>query len=372
MTKAVSEPLPPGSTIGILGGGQLGRMLAIAAADLGFRCHIFCPDPASPAFDVAADHLIADYDDTGALETFAAACDVITYEFENVPAETAARLAEACPVRPSIAALDAAQDRLAEKRFIEGLDIDVAPFRQIDQVDDIVSALDDLGRPAILKTRRLGYDGKGQARLDDGSDPVAAFRAIGGAPAVLEALVPFTMEISIIAARDVAGNVIAFDPAENRHEDGILRESRVAARVGAETVTEAKAIARTLLDALDYVGVIGVELFVVRENSTERLLVNEFAPRVHNSGHWTMDVCVTDQFAQHIRAIAGWPLGDATRMADAVMTNLIGDDIHVWRSLGERADHKLHIYGKHETRAGRKMGHVTRVIGDSAGKTSLS
>lgn len=353
----MSEPLPLGSTVGILGGGQLGRMLALAAARLGFKTHIYCPDKQSPAFEVTPHKTIAAYDDHPALAAFASMVDVVTYEFENVPAGTAETLAALKPLRPGANALSISQDRLAEKLFIAGLGIPVAPHRAVHTPDDLTAALRDLGAPAILKTTRLGYDGKGQRILRSDANAAAAFADLAPHPLVLEAFVPFAREISVVIARGVNGVTAAFDPAENVHRDGILFTSTVPAAISAETATAAQAYARRIAEALKYVGVLSVEFFVLADGT---LVVNEIAPRVHNSGHWTEAVCITDQFEQHIRAIAGWPLGDPARLADVVMENLIGDEIAAIPAAlvpGIRP----HAYGKSESRQGRKMGHLNRV-----------
>jgi 5-(carboxyamino)imidazole ribonucleotide synthase len=353
--------LAPGSTIGILGGGQLGRMLALAAARLGLKCHIFCPDPDSPAFEAAARNTIADYDDVAALDAFAASVDVVTYEFENVDVGAAERLQRAVPVRPGPQALAVSQDRVTEKTFLNGLGIATAPFAAVEDVASLEVALASLGRPAILKTRRFGYDGKGQVRISGAVPAEEAFAAIGGRAAVLEGLVPFAREISVIAARGVDGALALYDPAENLHRDGILHRSRVPAAVTARTAGEAQRIAAKILQALDYVGVLGVEFFVTGAGEGERLVVNEIAPRVHNSGHWTEDACAVSQFENHVRAVAGWPLGPTLRHADAQMTNLIGADVEAWAELAAEPGARLHLYGKREARPGRKMGHVNRL-----------
>jgi 5-(carboxyamino)imidazole ribonucleotide synthase len=355
----LAEALPPGSTIGILGGGQLGRMLALAAARLGLRCHIYCPDPESPAFEVAAGRSVAGYDEARALQDFARAVDVVTYEFENVPVAAAEELARSVPVRPDPRALALSQDRLSEKKFLAGLGVATAPFAAVDDRASLDRAIGAIGLPAVLKTRRLGYDGKGQAAIRWADEAREALAAMRGAPAILEKFVPFAREISVVAVRGLDGGAAAYDPAENMHRDGILATSTVPARIGAETATKAVRIAEQIMAALDYVGVLAVELFVGREN--EELLVNEFAPRVHNSGHWTEDACAVSQFENHIRAIAGWPLGPTTRHADVVMTNLIGSEADTWRKLAAEPGARLHLYGKREARAGRKMGHVNRL-----------
>jgi 5-(carboxyamino)imidazole ribonucleotide synthase len=356
-------PLRPGMTIGILGGGQLGRMLSLAAAELGFPCHVYCPDPDSPAFAVCARHTIAAYDDRDALAAFAGSVAVVTFEFENVPAATARFLAERVPLLPNARALEIAQDRLAEKTLMNELGIQVAAFAEVNALADIYSAMAKTGRPAVLKTRRMGYDGKGQAVIGNGDDPVPAWRAIGEQPAVLEAFVPFEREISIILARGRDGATRAFDPTENEHRAGILARSSVPATGSAEIAAEAKGIAERIAAALDFVGVLAVEMFVLEPGSEHRILVNEIAPRVHNSGHWTQDGCLVSQFEQHIRAVAGWPLGDPTRHSDVTMTNLIGDDIEAWATIAAEPAARLHLYGKLESRPGRKMGHVNRIRG---------
>jgi len=349
---ASERPLPLGSTIGILGGGQLGRMLALAAARLGFRTHIYCPDPQSPAFDVTPHTTVAAYDDEQALRVLASEVDVVTYEFENVPARTAELLAQLKPLRPGANALAISQDRLEEKSFIAGLGIPVAPHRPIHAVTDLAPALSSLGTSAILKTTRLGYDGKGQRHVATLAEAEAAFAALAPHPFVLEALVPFIREISVVIARGQDGATAAFDPAENVHRDGILATSTVPASIAPATAALAQAHAATIAAALNYVGVLGVEFFVLADGS---LLINEIAPRVHNSGHWTEAVCVTDQFEQHIRAVAGWPLGDPTRLADVVMENLIGDAIAaIPAALGPGI--RPHAYGKAESRPGRLDG----------------
>ncbi len=354
----MTEQLPLNSVIGIVGGGQLGRMLSVAAGRLGYRTHIFDPAPGGPAMQLADAATVASYDDHAALARFAAACDVITYEFENIPAEAIAVLeGGTAPVRPGRRALETSQDRLVEKDFLAGLGLQTAPYRTVDSADDLAAALDAIGAPAILKTRRMGYDGKGQARLQSPADADAALAAMQGAPAILEGFVEFSHEVSVIAARGVTGEVSCFDPGENLHAEGILRTTSVPARLTSSQRTDAVLLAGRILNALDYVGVMGVELFV----TTGGLIVNEIAPRVHNSGHWTQNGCAVDQFEQHIRAVAGWPLGDGLRHSDVVMENLIGDDMDRVPELARLPHAALHLYGKAETRAGRKMGHVNIV-----------
>ncbi len=353
----MADPLAPGSVIGILGGGQLGRMLSVAAARLGYRCHIFEPAANPPAGHVAEQVTTAGYDDSAALRAFAEHVDVITYEFENIPTAALDLLESRVPVRPGREALRISQDRLTEKTYLNELGLRTAPFADIAGAEDLRAALARIGTPAILKTRRFGYDGKGQVRIDADTDPDAALAGLAGAPAILEGFVPFSHEVSVIAARGLDGAVACFDPGENVHEGGILRRTTVPARLSAAQRSDAVLIASRILGALDYVGVLGVELFVTAQG----LVVNEIAPRVHNSGHWTQQGCAVDQFEQHIRAIAGWPLGDGRRHADVVMENLIGDDIARVPELARQSHVALHLYGKAEARPGRKMGHVNRV-----------
>jgi 5-(carboxyamino)imidazole ribonucleotide synthase len=348
-------------TIGILGGGQLGRMLATAAADLGFSTHVYCPDRDSPAFAVSASRTIAPYDDQPALAAFAESVAVATYEFENIPAATVDFLSAHVPVYPAANALEISQDRLAEKELMVALGIAVPAFALVDAAKDIYSALAKAGRPAVLKTRRFGYDGKGQAVIRPGDDPTNAWRAIGETPAILESFVSFESEISVVIARGRTGEMRAYDVSENRHAGGILDETIVPARIPPALARDAVGIAERIAAALDYVGVLAVEMFVVGEGDAARLMVNEIAPRVHNSGHWTQNGALVSQFEQHIRAIAGWPLGDPARHSDVTMTNLIGDDIAAFAEIAAEPGASLHLYGKVETRKGRKMGHVNRV-----------
>ncbi len=352
-----ATPLPPGSIIGILGGGQLGRMLALAAARLGLKCHIYCPDAASPAFDVSAANTCAPYEDETALAAFAAEVDVVTYEFENVPDVTAGFLSARVPVYPDPLILGTTQDRATEKEFLEGAGLEVAQWARVDSLADLERTASGIGLQAILKTRRFGYDGKGQTGIAEGDDLQAAHDAIGNAPAVLEARIPLTCEVSVIVARSTSGEVQAFDIAENVHVDHILKTSTVPASIPPALQSQALEMGRNIAEAFGYVGVMGVELFVTGEGDDQRILVNEIAPRVHNSGHWTQDACAVCQFEQHIRAIAGWPLGDPSRHSDVVMTNLIGDDADDWAGIATQPNVSLHLYGKAEIRAGRKMGH---------------
>jgi 5-(carboxyamino)imidazole ribonucleotide synthase len=353
--------LAPGATIGILGAGQLGRMLALAGARLGLKSHIYAPDAGEPAFDVAAAGTVAPYEDPAALARFADAVDVITYEFENIPAATAAFLAGRRPVHPGPLALAKTQDRLIEKRFLNDLGVATAGFAQIDSADAIAPALEKFAGVGILKTRRFGYDGKGQAMLRDASGGALMFASFGGVPAILESVVSFTREISAVGARGRDGSFRAYDICENSHANHILSRTEAPAAIKPSTEQRAKEIAKCIADALDYVGVIAVEMFVLDGASGQELIVNEIAPRVHNSGHWTIDGAVTSQFEQHIRAISGWPLGSTGRRGRIVMDNLIGDEARGWREILEEDGACLHLYGKSEIRDGRKMGHVTRV-----------
>jgi 5-(carboxyamino)imidazole ribonucleotide synthase len=354
----MSDRLAPGAVIGILGGGQLGRMLSMAAARLGFRCHIYEPGADCPASHVAWRTTTAPYEDADALRAFARSVDVVTYEFENVPAEALDLIEAEVPIRPGRRALSISQDRLPEKEFVTGLGLSTAPFAVVETEADLAAALDRIGAPAILKTRRLGYDGKGQARIMAPEDASDAFAAMGGAPSILEGFVTFSREVSVIAARGLDGSVACFDPGENVHEGGILRTTTIPARLTPSQRSDAVLIAARMLNALDYVGVMGVELFVTAQG----LVVNEFAPRVHNSGHWTQNGCVTCQFEQHIRAVVGWPLGDGKRHSNVVMENLIGDDVLRVPEIAATGA-AIHLYGKAEARAGRKVGHVNRITG---------
>ena len=351
--------LAPEATIGILGGGQLGRMLAMAAARLGFKCHVFSPNPDSPAFDVVHRVTCADYADKEALDRFAADVDVVTYEFENVPAATATFLAARVPVLPDPKILATTQDRLAEKDFVTALGIRTAPFADVSQPAELAAALERIGRPAVLKTRRYGYDGKGQAAIKNGSDPEAVWREVGGQPCILEAFVPFEREVSVVAARAHDGTVECFEVTENEHRDHILKISRVPAALAEAGAAQARRIAETIAQKFAYVGVLAVELFVLPDGG---LLVNEIAPRVHNSGHWTIDGASVSQFEQHIRAVAGWPLGKPIRRGRVEMTNLIGDEVEQYRNWLAVPGAALHLYGKTAVRPGRKMGHVTCIF----------
>ncbi|MEZ5773517.1 MAG: 5-(carboxyamino)imidazole ribonucleotide synthase [Hyphomicrobiaceae bacterium] len=353
--------LAPGSTIGILGGGQLGRMLALAAARLGLRCRIYSDVQAAPAGDVALSTTVADYSDADAIAAFARTVDVVTYEFENVALAAAEAAAAIVPVYPPPRALSETQDRLLEKRFLARLGIPVAPFADVPDLPALEAAFASIGPAAHLKTRRFGYDGKGQIRLGEGADLGAALTALGGVPAVLEGHVAFEREISVVAVRGRSGEVAAYDIPENTHGEGILRRSQVPAAIGPRTAAAAEAIAAAILADLDYVGVIGVEMFVIGEAAGEPVLVNEIAPRVHNTGHWTIDACCVSQFENHVRAICGWPLGPTARHSDAEMINLIGREADHWLMLAGEPATAVHLYGKAEARPGRKMGHATRL-----------
>ncbi|MDZ4690208.1 5-(carboxyamino)imidazole ribonucleotide synthase [Terricaulis sp.] len=352
------KPLAPGDTIGILGGGQLGRMLSIAAAQLGFDVAIFTDEPDSPAARVSARTTIGNYLDHAALADFARRVDVVTTEFENVPAETAQALIDAgARVAPNPHALAVAQDRFDEKSYFASAGIATPPFRAIASQADLDAAIAEIGAPAILKTRRLGYDGRGQIRIKTEADANGAYEKLG-APGILEGFCAFEREVSIIAARGWDGAIAFYDLNENEHAGGILSRTTLPARVSAEVESHAQDAARRVLEAFDYVGVLTIEFFVMADGS---LIANEMAPRVHNSGHWTIEGALTSQFGQHIRAVAGWPLGPTTRVAAIEMLNLIGDEANDWPALAADPDARVHLYGKRSARSGRKMGHVTKL-----------
>lgn len=344
--------------IGILGGGQLGRMLAMAAARLGFEVVILDPDPKAPAAQVANRHIVAAYDDPAALAMLAELCDIVTYEFENVPDAAIHTLDGRVTVHPNATALATAQDRLIEKAFLVEQGIGTAPFRTVDNQEQLESAVEELGGEAILKTRRFGYDGKGQMRVVPGSDHSTAFADLGSVPLIAEGIVDFVAELSVIIGRGPDGSCQIYDPATNEHVDGILKTSSVPGSLSDETIELAKDAATTLATALDYVGVLGLELFLLADGS---VLANEFAPRVHNSGHWTEAACAISQFELHIRAISQLALPSVERHSDAVMTNLIGEDVALVGDLLARPNTVVHLYGKSEVRPGRKMGHVTTI-----------
>lgn len=354
--------LKPGSTIGILGGGQLGRMLSLAAAPLGYKCKIYCPDDNSPAFQVSDSYIIAPYEDKKALMDFADSVDVITYEFENIPVETANEIATHTSLYPSAKALEISQDRLTEKNFLNSINATTAPYAIIETEKDLAEAVENIGLPAILKTRRFGYDGKGQVAIKHTKDIPDAFNALKGAPAILEGFIDFTREISVVVARSKTGEVRCYPTCENIHRNHILDETLVPAHISESLQAKAENTAQKIAGELGYVGVMAVEMFVT--NDETGLIVNEFAPRVHNSGHWTQDGAITSQFEQHIRAIAGLPLGATDLLGKVRMKNLVGTtDAEAQAHLKDASAH-LHLYGKSETRAGRKMGHVTWVRKD--------
>ena len=349
----MNDPLPQGATIGILGGGQLGRMLSVAASRLGLNTHIFEPEANPPASQVAYKITTASYKDTQALQAFARSVDVITYEFENIPTSALDILEKICPIRPGRQALAVSQDRLIEKEFLTELGLKVAPHADIKNTKDAASAIASVGTPCILKTRRMGYDGKGQFLLIKASDMTNAWQAMDGRASILEGFIDFSHEVSVIAARASDGQVACYDPGENVHKNGILQSTQVPANLNTSQRTDAVLIAAKILNALDYIGVIGVELFLTADG----FIVNEIAPRVHNSGHWTQNGCDICQFEQHIRAIACWPLGDGARHSDIRMENLIGTDIDRVPEL-RKGNAALHLYGKSDVKLGRKMGHV--------------
>jgi 5-(carboxyamino)imidazole ribonucleotide synthase len=354
--------LKAGATIGILGGGQLARMLALAAARFGLRCHVYSPEKDSCAFDVVHAGTCAPYDDEGALGRFAGTVDVITYEFENVPAKTAAFLARRRPVLPDPRVLETTQDRLVEKDFISALKIATAPYAPIHSATQLAEGVKAVGLPAVLKTRQLGYDGKGQVKIAKGGDAVAAWRSVRNAPCILEGFINFEREVSVVVARARDGNVECFEVTENEHRDHILKVSRVPAKVAPTLAREARQIATRIAKAFDYVGVLAVEMFVVRKGRHSTVLVNEIAPRVHNSGHWTIDGATVSQFEQHVRAIAGWPLARPLRLGRRVeMVNLIGAEVNDAANWLTVPGTSVHVYGKGEAYPRRKMGHVTRV-----------
>ena len=358
----VSTPLPPRSVIGILGSGQLGRMLAQAASRLGLLVHVYADD-SGPAFDVSETNAVGAYTNLARLDEFARSCDVITYEFENVPVDAAEHLARRLPVRPGPMALRVAQDRIVEKTFVSDLGIPVAPFVAVTS-DTMAAAERTMAAwpaPGILKTSRLGYDGKGQVAVAKPSDIAAAFTDLGRVPCVLEQRIPFAAEVSVLVVRALDGATLCYDVPRNEHAGGILRRSTVPSGLPKAVEVRAFEIAARIAAALDYVGVLGVEMFYLGPGAPEPLMVNEIAPRVHNSGHWTMDACAVGQFENHIRAIAGWPLGAPRRHSDAVMENLIGHDADDWARLAALPDACLHLYGKREARPGRKMGHVNHL-----------
>lgn len=357
----MTDPLKTGATIGILGGGQLGRMLSVAASRLGFKTCIFEPQGDCPASHVANFHYKAEYSDTDALTNFAHACDIITFEFENIPTEALDIIEAITPIHPNRDALATSQDRFLEKNFLTRIGLQTAPYATVDTAETLEQAIDQIGTPAILKTRRMGYDGKGQSRLMSPDDAPQALADMAGAPAVYEGFIDFSIEVSVIGTRGADGSVSCFDPGENVHLNGILHTTTVPAKLSPSQRTDAILLTANILNALDYVGTMGVELFVTPQG----LIVNEIAPRVHNSGHWTQQGCVVDQFEQHIRAIAGWPLGDGTRHSNVTMENLIGNDVDRLAQIA-KTNTAIHLYGKTDAKAGRKMGHINTVTGPAA------
>ncbi|MDG5494671.1 5-(carboxyamino)imidazole ribonucleotide synthase [Niveispirillum sp. BGYR6] len=350
--------IPPGSVIGMLGAGQLGRMTALAAARLGYKVHVFAPEGMdSSCGQVVASHTQAGWHDRRALSRFADDVAVVTLEWENVPTETVEFLSRHVAVHPGAAVLAVAQERLAEKNFANGLGLGTAPFRAVDSVAALKQAVAELGVPAILKSNRMGYDGKGQVRIAADTDLAAAWAALGTDMAVLEGFVDFACEVSVIVARGHDGQMAAYPVVENRHKDGILDTSTVPANVSDDVAAEATRTALALTEALGVIGLLAVEMFVTRDG---RVLVNEMAPRPHNSGHWTIEFAETSQFEQLVRAVCGLPLGSTRLRAPCVMTNLIGSDADNWPALVAEPGARLHLYGKGEAKAGRKMGHVTR------------
>jgi 5-(carboxyamino)imidazole ribonucleotide synthase len=356
MTDLVYENL----TLGILGGGQLARMLSIAAANLGIKTHIFCPEDDSPAFDVCASHILADYSDKTALQAFASKVDVVTFEFENVPTATIEHLQKQ-HIYPNARALATTQDRVVEKNFIASVGLKPAPFAVIDSLSDLEKALACIGTPSILKTRRMGYDGKGQAKILSAFEAAFAWQAIGEQAAVLEGFVSFSREISIIAARSRSGEVATYDVCENEHRNHILSRTTLPANITAKTAELARDAAIKIANALEYVGVLAVEMFVCGKGADEHLIINEIAPRVHNSGHWTIEGAKISQFEQHVRAVMGLPLGATETLGTIEMQNLLGEDMHLAPSFLALKDAYVHLYGKKQARNGRKMGHVTFV-----------
>ncbi|MCW8951490.1 MAG: 5-(carboxyamino)imidazole ribonucleotide synthase [Rhodospirillales bacterium] len=356
--------VPPGGTIGIIGGGQLGRMTALAAAAMGYRCHIFCPEPDSPAFAVAAEHTIAEYTDREALGRFADAVDVVTFEFENIPHESVQILADHVVVRPSWECLHISQDRLIEKDFLNGIGIATTAYRRIEGPDMLRQAIAEIGPRAVLKTVRMGYDGKGQVMMKEGMEADDAWARMGGPLGILEAFVDYEREISVVIARGPDGKSVAFEPVENRHANHILDVTIAPANIPAEMAERAVTMATRTVEAMDLIGLLAVEMFVGRDGT---LLVNELAPRPHNSGHWSMDACVTGQFEQFVRAVCGLPLGSPERHSDAVMKNLLGHDVDGWAEYLTHPNAKLHLYGKKEARPGRKMGHVNTLYPKGSG-----
>ena len=353
----MNKTLISGSTIGILGGGQLGQMLSMAAARLGFKTHIFEPSENPPASNVASKFTRAEYDDYDALKQFASSVDVVTYEFENIPTAALDIIETQSEIFPNREALKISQDRLIEKEFINKLGFKTASFCEVNSIEELIHAINQIGSPSILKTRRFGYDGKGQVKVQPSSKPEEIWKNLGEKALILEGFINFSSEFSVIGSRSKDGQISCFDPGENVHKDGILRTTTVPAHLTNQQKTEAVLITAKILETLKYVGVIGIEFFLEKNS----LVINEFAPRVHNSGHWTQNGCTVDQFEQHIRAITGWKLGNAERHSDVIMENLIGDEIYKTNQLVEDGSIALHLYGKADVNPGRKMGHFNRI-----------
>ena len=353
----MNKTLISGSTIGILGGGQLGQMLSMAASRLGFKTHIFEPSENPPASNVASKFTRAEYDDYEALKQFASSVDVVTYEFENIPTAALDIIETQSEIFPNREALKISQDRLIEKEFINKLGFKTASFCEVNSIEELIHAINQIGAPSILKTRRFGYDGKGQVKVQPSSKPEEIWKNLGEKALILEGFINFSSEFSVIGSRSKDGQISCFDPGENVHKDGILRTTTVPAHLTNQQKTEAVLITAKILETLKYVGVIGIEFFLEKNS----LVINEFAPRVHNSGHWTQNGCTVDQFEQHIRAITGWKLGNAERHSDVIMENLIGDEIYKTNQLVEDGSIALHLYGKADVNPGRKMGHFNRI-----------
>lgn len=353
----MNKTLISGSTIGILGGGQLGQMLSMAASRLGFKTHIFEPSENPPASNVASKFTRAEYDDYDALKQFASSVDVVTYEFENIPTAALDIIETQSEIFPNREALKISQDRLIEKEFINKLGFKTASFCEVNSIEELIHAINQIGAPSILKTRRFGYDGKGQVKVQPSSKPEKIWKNLGEKALILEEFINFSSEFSVIGSRSKDGQISCFDPGENVHKDGILRTTTVPAHLTNQQKTEAVLITAKILETLKYVGVIGIEFFLEKNS----LVINEFAPRVHNSGHWTQNGCTVDQFEQHIRAITGWKLGNAERHSDVIMENLIGDEIYKTNQLVEDGSIALHLYGKADVNPGRKMGHFNRI-----------
>jgi 5-(carboxyamino)imidazole ribonucleotide synthase len=349
------KQIAPGSVIGIVGGGQLGRMMATAATELGYKVHIYTPEQGAPATQAAWRTTTAPYDDEDVLEHFAKSVDVVTFEFENIPHDSLAVLEKFVPVNPSPDLLKISQNRLREKNFINAQDIPTANFHRVTTAEELQRAVQKIGIPAILKTTEQGYDGKGQVAINTEEEAVAAWQKLGNVECVLEQKIDFVMEISVIVARGVNGQSACYTPVHNIHKNHILDVTYAPANISKELITEARHIALTLAKAANLRGLLAVEMFVTKDN---KILVNELAPRPHNSGHWTMDGCITSQFEQAIRAVCGLPLGSTERLCEVEMKNLIGDDVAQWEDYMKQPHAKVHLYGKKEARAGRKMGHV--------------